>query len=680
LLHLVQTADDLGNNQLAVDLLDRIAETTDMPAIDFGRARHHYRLEHYEQALRALEQYSARMGDGPGTLQLRADIMTGLERTDEVRHAWLGLMKYYPELDLLPWDYHEVFQPQHAQDIADAAGRSQQPRLAACHIASRLILLGRAELVEPLAVLARSTDQTYPELLVLEGALLEHQGDSEGNIEMLRRAMDLAGPEHQEYGVWLYDWAWALFNLDRAAEAVRLSPDPAMTFADLALDEGDVYVDRETLRQLTEALNESQPANQSAVERRLLWIPLATGLNHLQHGRYEDAWTVLSTFRSQHQNPDDPLYSDDTAAAYMVPSWLAEAAVKSGHAVEAYKTLRDDEGRFGLLAYVAEQQELADVLDQIIDLQRQESVDDDEVTYYEGVSFELRKQYEQAISKYMDYLNGDEEVRYKDYRAGTRLARLAWRESAWDLLFERLTADQVVSTLGDLFQQRNRADLMQQLLERGQTAGVDDEIIRPHRTWMLHQQQNWAALIEDYQKWLAAGAAQQEGDSPVYLGTGPYISHYVDALIADNRLTELEQLMATLEETSGWSRWFSRARVVQSTSDQYLESTEGDDAAGVLPLNHVQDHPSTAANRKRQKSFRQHLNQLDPAQDDLPVMTVLFQTAAGAVPLQCRLRKWDTRGQYRTMTVELPDDVLVAPDSRGEWHQLSIEQFLDWSE
>jgi hypothetical protein len=364
----------------------------------------------------------------------------------------------------------------------------------------------------------------------------------------------------------------------------------------------------------------------------------------------------------------------------MVPSWLAEAAVKSGHAVEAYKTLRDDEGRFGLLAYVAEQQELADVLDQIIDLQRQESVDDDEVTYYEGVSFELRKQYEQAISKYMDYLNGDEEVRYKDYRAGTRLARLAWRESAWDLLFERLTADQVVSTLGDLFQQRNRADLMQQLLERGQTAGVDDEIIRPHRTWMLHQQQNWAALIEDYQKWLAAGAAQQEGDSPVYLGTGPYISHYVDALIADNRLTELEQLMATLEETSGWSRWFSRARVVQSTSDQYLESTEGDDAAGVLPLNHVQDHPSTAANRKRQKSFRQHLNQLDPAQDDLPVMTVLFQTAAGAVPLQCRLRKWDTRGQYRTMTVELPDDVLVAPDSRGEWHQLSIEQFLDWSE
>ena len=426
------------------------------------------------------------------------------------------------------------------------ASQSLSPDRAACQLATRLLQAERDDLTGPLLELARSGSTVYPELLALDAKQLSLQSDYQEQAKKLRQAWELAGPEHEQYHSWLYEWAWALQEQDREREAVQQSPDPALTFVNLAIDDTELMVTLNQLDQMLDGLEAASPIDPEAQRTRTIWLTLGRGLSHLQHRRYEDAWTAFASYRRSRNSSAEDM--DNLGADYCVTSWLAEAAVRSGHISDAFEVLTEEEGRFDLLASEAVQTGVAESVAEINRLQRTHDPQHFDLRYYDAVIHQLSGEPESAADQLIAFIkDAENEETYLGYQAHSRLADLVVEHDWWDRLSTSLSHQQIADVMGDYVQGHNRTDLMPRLLELLKAKGAGAAAMRPHRSWLLHSTQQWTDLASDYNAW----AADQQGlkNELSYLPYSMYQEkqRYLDALLGTKQFTEAQKLIADHE-------------------------------------------------------------------------------------------------------------------------------------
>ena len=83
LLHLAQYAVAFEEPELTLEIVDQLEESADLPAVHMIRATQLFELEQYEDALKSINQYTAKLGGGPGVSKLKGAILFELGRDDE---------------------------------------------------------------------------------------------------------------------------------------------------------------------------------------------------------------------------------------------------------------------------------------------------------------------------------------------------------------------------------------------------------------------------------------------------------------------------------------------------------------------------------------------------------------------------------------------------------------------
>ena len=546
--NLARDAITISEYDLSMELLNKAEEIGPLPGIHWQRAYISFRTHDYEQARASLRAYENALGPGPECYQLAAEIADALGTQDEACTARIHLLAIDPDTSSVPWSFHHTIPSARSADFAEAVRNNGADPVTAQKIASLLIDRDRMDLAEGLLPIAESTSSVSPELCALRAKLALENGDHEAYVRQLQEACRLASVENPKRAMWIYEVASELLSMGRAAEAIRQSPDPGVTFYDLAIDETEILLNSRQLQEMSEALQASTTIDGKAAESWLrLWQRLAPITVAMKCHNDSAAWESLSPMFAETQaSPDDKMVVellDELDMRWIVEEWLVQAAIRSGHTQDVLQLLEDSEPINSVL-WTADLEDSVEAFRSASEWLRQNEPSRCEKIFCDARIAELTGEADIAEQKFRTFLQHPESPESDfQYEAEYWLSRTLSRRDNLAQAIDGLSDEFLLNSLTRELIRANRlndaASLLSTLKARGITADQSIEI----ETSLLHAQRDWPGLCKVYDEWLAGLNNSEEASPGNQYTANTMVSRFLDALLMSQQYEKTQQLL-----------------------------------------------------------------------------------------------------------------------------------------
>ncbi len=578
------------DNDLCLQMLAKCEELAPLPVVYWQRAAIFAELKDYAKATENLRIYTDLIGPGPECYQLEGQIADAQKDYEKANIAWVKLLSMDPGTNSVPWDFHHHMTLANSMAVADSIRTRPDSAAAAQKIATLFVTRERGDLAGPLLPIAESVDAPTPGLLALRAKIAQFNGDDEGYLSNLEQAWKAApnDPEDSERVSWLYDWATALQSRGKGDEAIAKSPDPGQTFYDLAfVDDGVLYLNARELQVLSDALQNASANEESARKSLRVWQKLAPIAVKLQQRDYDAVWQSASVLFAKDASPDDRQIVellDELELKWTAQDWLADAAVKTGHAIDVWDLL-PEEGRLSGLLWRVDGANKADTVSALSERLRKDNPEDIDLIYCDALIASQNEDLPTALGKYQEFLRqpsvGQSALQY---RARNEVADLAMKLTDWKSALADLPNDVLLNLIVERLKLAKRFDDAASVLEMARKRGATlPETIQAEAS-LLHEQQDWPALCALCESWLAERKAESSENFDVAYRSEVMHTQFVDALLMTGQQDRVDDVIAQLPDSNSRGTWKLRVAVAkndQAAADSIFAEAETDSGASV---------------------------------------------------------------------------------------------------
>ena len=560
------------DNDLCLQMLAKCEEIAPLPVIYWQRAAIFAELKDYAKATENLRIYTDLIGPGPECYQLEGKIADAQKDYGNANLAWVKLLSVDPGTDSIPWDFHHHMTLTNSMAVADSIRTRPDSAAAAQKIATLFLSRERGDLAKQLLPIAESIDEPTPGLLALRAKIAQFNGDEDGYLSNLEQAWKAApnDPEDSQRMSWLYDWASVLQSRGKGDEAIARSSDPGRTFYALAFDDdGVLELNSRELQVLADALQNASADEESARKWLRVWQKLAPIAVKLQQHDYDAVWQSASVLFAKEASPDDRQIVellDELELKWTAQDWLADAAVKTGHAIDVWDLLPED-GRLSGLLWRVDGSNKADTVSALSERLRKDHPEDIDLIYCDALIASHNEDYPTALEKYQEFLRqpnvGESALQY---RARNEVADLAMKLTDWKSAIADMPNDVLLNFILERLTLAKRFDDTAAVLEMARKQGATlPETVKAEAS-LLHEQKNWPALCSLCESWMAKRKAESSEDFGNAYGSAVMGTQFIDALLMTGQLDLADDVIAQLRDSYSRGTW--KLRVAVAKNDQ----------------------------------------------------------------------------------------------------------------
>lgn len=545
---LATLAHNLNEDDLCLEMLVNVEKLADVPAVYWQRAVVFQRLKDYAKAEANLREYTNRLGTGPETYHLEAELATEQKQFDKANSAWINLLALHPSNPYIPWDFHHQMSARDGIVLARSIEARPDKGQAAQQIATVLVSRDRVDLAEPLIPIAESVGESTPELFALRAQFNQLQGNDDEYLRNMQSAWKTAAVDHPQRASWIYEWSSSLLNAGKASDAIQLSPNPGQTFFDLTLDEdGTPMLKLQQLQQLSDALQTANATDKSDEMLLQTWRRLAPTVVMVKQDDSPGIWQSLHALLKPDATADDKRIVEflrEQDQTWIIEDWISTAAVKASHIEDVWNLLPIDD-RASTLIWKADGIKSTEAIHAIANLIKKETPESSDIVYCDALLARLNNDIPDAISNYQKYMRQpDFSSSTFQYSVNSSLADLAMKQPDWKTLMAEIPTQTLINTIASHLILKHRFDDAQAILELARTQGATFSSTVALEASILNARKDWQGLASlcDRQ---AAEVNSDDKESPAgHYVFGNTTSIFVDALLRLGNIQRAEEVLS----------------------------------------------------------------------------------------------------------------------------------------